>query len=136
MSFFNLSVPMIFGLLAACASPLVASGQVRIGHWGGTGVALEVTKQGGQIELDCAHGTLNQRLDSDGAGEFGVEGTLTPERPGPLRDDDLPEARRAWYAGRADEREMTLTITLTDTNEKLGPFALRFGTAGHVRRCL
>ena len=128
--------PLVLAVLAACSSPLVASGSVRVGRWGGSGVVLEATERGGQLELDCAHGTLNQTLDTDGAGQFGVDGTLTLERPGPERDDDPPRARRAWYAGRADERTMSLSITLTDTDEKLGPFTLTFGTAGRLRKCL
>jgi hypothetical protein len=31
---------------------------------------------------------------------------------------------------------MTLSVTLVDTDEKLGPFALTFGATGRLRKCL
>jgi hypothetical protein len=93
-------------------------------------------ESGGRIEFDCAHGTLDQTLETDTAGHFQVAGTYTAERPGPEREDDPPRSRRARYAGRADTRTMTLSVTLVDTDEKLGPFALTFGATGRLRKCL
>jgi hypothetical protein len=85
-------MPMILAILAACSNPLGASDRVPVGVWGGTGAALEVTDQGGRIEFDCAHGVLEEVLDTDSAGEFRAAGTYAAERPGAQREDDPPRS--------------------------------------------
>lgn len=63
-------------------------------------------------------------------------GTHSPEHGGPVREDETPVVRPARYAGRVEDRRMTLTVTLTDTGEILGTFALTQGVAGRLTRCL
>jgi hypothetical protein len=120
----------------ACSNPISPGDRVAAGTWGGQHVALAVTADGGRIEYDCAHGALDEPLALDGSGRFDVTGTHTPERGGPVREDDKPVSRPARYAGRVDGRRMTLTVTLTDTGELLGTFALTQGVAGRLTKCL
>jgi hypothetical protein len=120
----------------ACSSPVTASDHVAAGVWGGEHVALEVSADGGRIEYDCAHGNLGEPLALDRSGRFDVNGTHTPEHGGPMREDEKAESRPARYAGRVDGGRMTLTVTLTDTGESLGTFALTQGVAGRLLKCL
>lgn len=90
----------------------------------------------GRIEYDCAHGDLAEPLALDRSGWFDVTGSHTPEHGGPVREDEKSESRPAGYAGRVDGGRMTLTVTLTDTGEILGTFALTQGVAGRLKKCL
>jgi hypothetical protein len=120
----------------ACSTPISPGDRVGAGTWGGEHVALDVTTNGGRIEYDCAHGDLGEPLELDQSGRFDVTGTHTREHGGPVREDEKSESRPARYAGRVDGRRMTLTVTLMDTGEILGTFALTQGVAGRLTKCL
>jgi hypothetical protein len=120
----------------ACSNPIGAGDRVAAGTWGGEHVTLEVTADGGRIEYDCAHGDLAAPLVLDGSDRFDVTGTHTQEHGGPVREDEKLASRPARYAGRVNDERMTLTVTLTDTGEILGTFALTRGVAGRVTKCL
>ena len=51
------------------------SARVATGVWGGPHVRLQVSDNGGEIEYDCAHGTIAQPLVLDAQGHFSVAGT-------------------------------------------------------------
>ena len=70
------------------------------------------------------------------APSFEVTGTHTPEHGGPVREDEKSESRPARYAGRLAAGRMALTVTLTDTGDILGTFALTQGVAGRLTKCL
>ena len=112
--------------------------RVPLGTWGGRQVGLEVTARGGSIEFDCAHGAINEPLVLDRDGNFSVRGTYEAERPGPRREGESPNAREARYAGSFDRRArtLTLTVTLTDRDERIGTFTLRHGVAPRIVKCL
>lgn len=132
----NAAPALVLLAAAACANPLGASRPVAAGPWGGTHIALEVTDKGGQVEYDCAHGTLDEPLVLDSRGRFDVHGSHTPEHGGPIRDGEPSLSRPAHYSGRVDDDRMTLTVTLTDTGEPIGSFTLTRGEAGRVLKCL
>src|SRR6185503_17204863 len=37
------------------------------GEWGGQGISLEVTDNGGTIEYDCGRGRISEKISPDGA---------------------------------------------------------------------
>jgi len=119
----------------ACSNPIGPGDHVAGGTWGGEHIALEVTADRGRIEYDCAHGDT-EPLTVDRSGRFDVKGTHTPEHGGPVREDEKLISRPARYAGRVDGGRMTLTVTLTDSGEILGTFALTRGVAGRLTKCL
>jgi hypothetical protein len=119
----------------ACSNPMSPGDRVA-GTWGGEHVTLEVTADGGRVEYDCAHGGFDEPLALDQSKRFDVPGTHTPEHGGPVREGEMSESRPARYAGRVDGGRMTLTVTLTDSGEILGTFALAQGVAGRVTKCL
>jgi hypothetical protein len=107
----------------------------REGVWGGANVMMEITDAGAAITYDCAHGTVEQRIELDSQGRFEVQGTHTRERGGPARSGETPDRHPARYTGRVDGKIMTLVVTLTDTKETVGTFSLTFGERPELHRC-
>lgn len=105
------------------------------GTWGGEHIGLEVTDGGGRVEYDCAHGTIDQKIDTDAGGGFEVRGTHVRERGGPVRKG-VPEDRHpAVYKGRIKGDTMSLSVTESDTGESVGTFTLTLGRQPHVVKC-
>jgi len=117
-------------------APRPAMQAVSLGAWGGDHVGLVLIVTGGTLEYDCAHGTIDQRFVTDSAGRFQLAGTHTREHGGPIRQDEKPDERPALYSGAVDGDTMTLTVTLTDSNEVLGTFTLTRGRMARVVKCL
>ena len=109
---------------------------VSLGAWGGVHVSLLLTETGGTLEYDCAHGTIDQPFVIDSSGRFQLAGTHTREHGGPIRKDEKPDTHPARYNGAVDGDTMTLTVTLTDSNEVLGAFTLTRGRMARLVKCL
>ena len=109
---------------------------VATGIWGGPSVRLNVTDGGGEIQLGCAHGTIQQPLTLNSEGRFSAKGAFVAESPGPIHVDKQPKSQPALYSGSVTGQSMTLVITVTETKKEIGTFALKHGVAGRVRRCL
>jgi hypothetical protein len=107
-----------------------------IGTWGGDHVRITVGAASSILEFDCAHGTIDQPLAVDPAGQFNVAGTLVLESPGPIRENDDGARHPARYTGSTDGKTLTFTITLTDSGQALGPFVLGLDAPGRVFKCL
>lgn len=105
------------------------------GTWGALHVALKVSAESATIEYDCARGTIRGPLEVDRRGRFTWEGTHRAEHAGPIRDDEKPSDRPARYSGSVNDKIMTLNVTLTDTNQTLGPFTLTHGDSGRLFKC-
>lgn len=104
------------------------------GDWGGAHIALHLSRDGGTLEYDCAHGTIGPiilRLD----GSFTVQGTHTPEHGGPVREGEVLPSLSARYDGRVRGDRMTIRV-VTSTEFALGPFGLRRGAEAQLFRCL
>lgn len=101
--------------------------------WGGRHVRLVLTSRGGEIEFDCAHGQLSEPLKPGERGTFNVAGTFVREG-GPSRSDESG-GRPARYSGKVEGDKMTLSVTLTDSNEKLDEFSLTRGSDGRLWKC-
>lgn len=110
--------------------PRGGSGPVLQGVWGGEEVNLTVGQSGGRFEQYCAVGTIDEPILLDANGRFSVAGTLLRNRGGPI---GLHEPAR--YIGSVDGMRMILTVTLTGSNEQIGPFTLLFGRLTQVRLC-
>jgi hypothetical protein len=107
----------------------------RAGMWGGEHIGLEVTAQGGQVEYDCAHGTVDQRIVPDARGRFDARGTHVREHGGPVRRDETADSHPARFVGEIRGDTMTLTVTESDTKEVVGTFTLVFGQRPRVMKC-
>jgi hypothetical protein len=117
-----------------------------VGGWGGREVRLNVVEGGATIEYDCAHGTIDQSFEVGEGGEFELPGTHEDEIGGPAGAvtavDESGSARPgparhpARYTGSVSDREMTLTVTLTDTGRVVGTFKLVRGAVPRLHKCL
>jgi hypothetical protein len=130
----------IFALLAllcstgACTDPPTASDV--LGMWGGEHISLTITPTGATLEYDCAHGAIDEPLIPRRDRSFDLSGTHTLEHGGPIRQDEEPDIHPARYTGRINGRSMTLTITLTDTDQVIGTFQLVQGAFPRLFKCL
>jgi hypothetical protein len=109
--------------------------KVTTGSWGGQNISMQVTDAGAELQFSCAHGNISQPIALDSKGGFSVKGVFIPETPGPTREDIPPANRPALYSGSVRDQSMTLNLTLTDTDEKMGPFNLEEGRNTNIRRC-
>jgi len=128
-------------LLAWCCAPLPSAGistlkhskTIATGMWGGEHILLEVSRNGGEVEFDCARGHITQPLALNGHGGFDLPGTFTPEHGGPVRRDETPTQLQARYSGHVDGESMTITVTLEKDN--VGTFTLGRGQPPNLRKC-
>lgn len=127
------SVLLLLGL-AGCLSPEIPD--VVTGEWGGVHLGLVASDAGADLEYDCASGRISGAVRPDRNGRFSAAGMHFPGHGGPIRIDEVPETRPARYDGTVRGDKMTLTVTLTDTNEVLGTFTLVHGASPHVFKCL
>jgi hypothetical protein len=105
------------------------------GLWGGEHIRLQVTDKGAEVAYDCAHGTIDAPIALNSKGSFDIRGGFVPERSGPIRREQQSNNRPARYVGEVDGDTMTLTVTLTDSSEKVGPFTLTRGSRGRLFKC-
>lgn len=113
-----------------------AEGSLK-GVWGGPHVRLAVGDEGAEVEFDCAHGRTG-RIAPDPQGRFSVEGTLVPERGGPVRVGEQERGLRARYSGRVEGRRMTLTVSAAGPDEQAEPitYTLTRGEEAELTKCL
>jgi len=120
--------------LAGCLEANVP--EVVTGDWGGLHLGLVANPSGATLEYDCATGNIAEPIRPDAAGRFTVSGEHFPGHGGPSLVDEVPVRRPARYTGSLRATTMTLSVTLTDTQEELGSFVLRLGESPHVFKCL
>ncbi len=114
--------------------PIKKIESVKKGTWAGEHIHLEVTEQGGQVEYDCAHGSIDQRIVLDAQGHFKVKGTHVRERGGPVRKGE-EDGKPAQFSGQVTGNKMTLTVSDTATGESLGEFILTYGQSPRLMKC-
>lgn len=111
--------------------------RVSAGTWGGRGARLEVTAKGGTVELDCAHGSLDEPLRLGADGSFDVKGTFVLERGGPVRMDADDKGEAVRYRGRLDGETLSLAIVKDgDPPKELGKVKVGLGQPVRLRKCL
>lgn len=109
--------------------------RLATGTWGGEHARLEVTESGARIDLDCAHGTIDQPIIIDAQGKFSVKGTFIGEHSGPVRRDEEPHVLSMRYAGELKDGTLTLTGTFDESGQNAGPYTLTHGNNGKVMKC-
>jgi hypothetical protein len=129
---------VVAGILLSAAGPCAAdlAGPVAPSEWGGDHVGLTVSATGGTLEYDCASGTIDQPIVTATNGNFVAQGTHTIGHGGPIMVGETPDRHPARYDGWTDGETMRLSVTLTDTGQKLGEYTLVRGQSPHVFKCL
>lgn len=120
-------------LLAGCGDMTGLS--IQISTWGGDHIGIIITVTGGTVEYDCAMGRIDEPIVLRD-GRFDVMGVHWPGMGGPIGVDTTQVPRLARYKGTVRGDRMTLTVTLLDTTEILGPFTLERGRSPSVFKCL
>src|SRR4030095_12184434 len=101
--------------------------------FGGPHIGVDLEGGLGAVQFDCASGTIDQPIISDGP--YNSPGTYRPGQAGPVRVGQVFTEKRATYAGVATKTDLTMSVTLED-GEVLGPFALTLGAPAQITRCL
>jgi hypothetical protein len=121
--------------IAACGGAVAApDSNLQAGVWAGPHVAMTVTAQRTEIEFDCGSGSIDGAIPIDRDGAFAVNGTFTQERPGPTTPDGPPR-RPMRLTGGVNGDTMDARVMLTDQNEDLGSFTLKFGADARLVKC-
>lgn len=109
----------LLGLVIGCASPTAPT---VVGAWGGTQVSLTLDRSGGALTYACGAGTIDSAWTLSGSGMFTASGEhyfgggpVPPQGSTP---------HPAQYTGQVNGDVLTLTVTLLDLHETLGPFTL------------
>ena len=69
------------------------------------------------------------------SGKLVVKGLYVREHPGPVREGEEGRGEPAVYSASLTGQTMTLTVTLSQTSETVGPFTLTHGKIGRLRKC-
>lgn len=128
----------LIALLTAGSCSRISTGPLPPSEWGGQHIGLTVLDRGGgaTLEYDCASGTIDEPLSVDSRGDFAAVGTHTRGHGGPVFIDEVPDRHPARYLGSTDGKTMTLTVTLSDSGERLGTYSLVRGASPAVFKCL
>jgi len=106
------------------------------GVWGGQSISLEINDGGAEINYDCAHGTITEKVIPDLKGKFVAKGFHVREHGGPVREEEDRTGKPVTYQGSIAGETMTLAVTLSETKESIGTFTLTRGKSGKVRKCM
>src|SRR5690348_3546289 len=119
-------------LLGGCETANVQTSHL-IGIWGGPHAGLNLQGGLGDVQFDCASGTIDDPFYPGPDGSFSVKGTYRTGAPGPVRVGQFFKSQGATYAGQVTRgtaknasRVMTLHVALED-GTTLGPFTLDEG---------
>ena len=124
--------PRLFLLLVlGCAGPTSPD---PTGAWGGQDANLTLSRAGGTIEYGCGLGTIDSTWSVSSAGRFEATGEHFTEG-GPLPIGGVPP-HPARYRGTMRGRWLTLSVSLTDLGQTLGPYTLERGRRTSLAKCL
>jgi hypothetical protein len=123
-------------VLSACQAAPPPSSEPLGGSWGGQHLALELSREGGTLEYDCAAGSIDEAVRPDSSGRFSVRGTYTPGHGGPERVGEEARVSTADYEGLVRGGRMSLSVRVPSAGLEIGPFTLDHGATPVIMRCL
>ena len=110
---------LVLALAVGCASP---SAPTVVGVWGGREASLVLTQSGGTVAYACGAGTIGSGWTLDAGGAFNATGEhYFGGGPAPV-EGRTPHPVR--YTGQVTGDVLSLTVTLLDLGQTLGPFHL------------
>jgi hypothetical protein len=122
-------------ILATGCSTLDAKPAYLVGGWGGPHAGLAFNGGLGDVQFDCASGTIDNVVYPAKDGSFQAKGTYREGASGPVRVGQIFRVQPATYSGNVAEDVMTLNVTLDD-GSTIGPFTLNLGAEPQLARCL
>jgi hypothetical protein len=123
-------------IMAVSATGAASKPKMLKGTWGGDRMILTMSASGGQIDMDCASGTIKGKIVPDAKGNFTVRGTFDQERGGPtLAEDFAHKGKPAIYRGQIIGNTIKLAITQNGVTQPTN-YVLREGERPKLVRCL
>jgi len=107
----------------------------RMGDWGGPHAGVTLEGGLGQVQFDCASGTIDKAIIPGPDGRFSVSGMYMEGQGGPIRVGQIFKSQRATYSGEIVAQQMTLRVARED-GTVLGPFTLTENAQPQLTRCL
>lgn len=124
--------PLLSLALVCGCSFLTAPGV--LGNWGGREASLVLARSGGTLSYACGAGTIDSGWTLTPSGDFTASGRhFFGGGPAPAQGRPPHPAR---YAGVVDGDTLSLTVTVTDLGETLGPFHLVRGGPPVLEQCV
>ena len=105
------------------------------GGWGGPHAGASFNGGLGDVQFDCAAGTIDTQVFPAQDGSFEAKGTYREGAPGPVRVGQIFRSQKATYSGTVLEDVMTLRVQLED-GSTVGPYSLTMGGQPQLTRCL
>src|SRR4029450_12762619 len=121
--------------LVACTGSYAPTG-LPPGQWGGEHISLTVSPAGASLEVDCAHGPVDEAPRLDSQGQFNLRGTYVREHGGPIRDGEPEDSHPALYFGQLQGPSVMLSIRLPDVGMQIGPYVAQLGQQPRLVKCL
>ena len=106
-----------------------------MGDWGGPHAGLTLEGGLGQVQFDCASGTIDKTIIPGPDGGFSVTGLYMEGQGGPIRVGQIFKSQRATYSGERVGQQITLRAVLED-GTVVGPFTLTENAPPQLTRCL
>lgn len=101
------------------------------GTWGGDDAGLIAEDTIAHVHIGCTLGNARGPIRPDAFGRFEATGTYNVDAY-PVDRGILHPAR---FTGEIDGQALTLTVTLTDNGQQLGPVRLTRGKEPKMRQC-
>jgi hypothetical protein len=127
----RIPVLLLLPLALGCFSPTAPD---ALGAWGGQEASLVLTAAGGTISYACGAGTIDSAWTLSGDGRLEATGQHF-FGGGPVPPQGRPP-HPARYDGVVEGNALTITVTLTDLNQTLGPFHLVRGGPAVMEQCV
>lgn len=124
------ALPSFLALLACSAATSTPITEV-VGTWGGENAGMIVTANDVHVHIACTLGNTVGPIHPDADGRFEATGTYNVDAYPVDRGITHP----ARFSGRIIGKTMTLTVSLTDTGQVLGPVTLVYGEEPRLGPC-
>lgn len=111
---------LLLAMVTSCAAPTAPPNV--LGEWGGTQASLSLSTAGGTVAYACGAGTIAAGWTLAADGTFNATGTHA-FGGGPVPIGGRPP-HPARYNGRVDGDVLTMTVTITDLAQTIGPLRL------------
>ena len=118
-----------------CSAATQDSTASPLGTWGGPDVQVTVTSQGATTQFICAHGTIDQAIETDANGSFSATGTYVFEHPATTAGQANTDSHAARYDGQVSGTTLRFSATVPDKQQTFGPFTATLGANGPSTRC-
>ena len=128
-------IAVLGGLTVMACAATQASGPPLTGDWGGRGLNLTLTADGGTLAYDCADGTIKGAIHPNSNGEFTATGTHEAFTPGPQDADAKPASVAANYVGSVSGSTMILQVQPAGA-QRMTSYTLTQGRRAKLMRCM